>query len=42
MVSNCLFKQNVKSFLVVIANVEGTEETVIPRYMKDHVNKISN
>ena len=41
-ISNCLFEQNVESFLAVIANVRGMEEMEIHRNMKDHANKISN
>ena len=35
-------EQNVESYVAIIANIDGTEETEIYGDRKDHVNTLSN
>ena len=37
-----LLEQNVESYVAIIVNIDGTEETEMHRDKRDHVNKISN
>ena len=37
-----LFEMNVESYIAIIVNIHGTEETEMYGDRKDHVNKISN
>ena len=35
-------EQNVESYVAIIVNIDGTEETEMHREKRGHVNKISN